>query len=345
MIVLSVLPLTRFKHWAFRGPEFAKIQILILQVLTVIWSFFIWNTDDSIFLILWIATLCVIGYHAYILIEFTPLVKNKNNLLGHRDRNKPAISILSANVLQDNTQYSDFLNLVHKNDPDIILTMESNHAWKEALAPLEEKYPHNILIPLENTYGMLFYSKLEIAWHEVQYLISDEIPSIEAKVLDSSGKVFTFIGIHPPPPSPSEEDTSKVRDAEMMKLAEKLYKRSDETIMVVGDFNNVAWAKSSRRFRKVSGLIDPRRGRGLVSTFPTWSDWLAVPIDLMYHSRDIFILNFNKLEDFGSDHYPLLCNLVIETEKAENFDEDPTVEDFEKMQEDIQEGHEADKSD
>jgi hypothetical protein len=48
------------------------------------------------------------------------------------DASSEIITVLSANVFQENLEYAKF-TLVHKYNPDIVLTMESDENWKKAL--------------------------------------------------------------------------------------------------------------------------------------------------------------------------------------------------------------------
>jgi hypothetical protein len=62
---------------------------------------------------------------------------------------------------------------------------------------------------------MHLYSKLKITKHSVHYFVADDLPSIEAKITTADNFKFTFFAVHPPPPSPTEEENSKERDGEL----------------------------------------------------------------------------------------------------------------------------------
>lgn len=71
------------------------------------------------------------------------------------------VSIISSNVLQKNNEYSKLLELVKNIKPDILLTIETNKAWENALLEVEDNFLYNYKIALENRYGMHLYTKLE----------------------------------------------------------------------------------------------------------------------------------------------------------------------------------------
>ena len=235
------------------------------------------------------------------------------------------------------------IDLINEIQPDILLTMESNQAWEDALTVIENDYPNFKKVPLENTYGIHFYTKLEVDNIKVNYFVADDLPSIEASLLTQNGEPFTFFGVHPPPPSPTEEDTSKERDGELLAVA-KAVRKVKNPVIVTGDFNNVAWARSSILFRKTSELIDPRIGRGFVATFHAKYRLLRFPIDLFFHSTDIFIQDFKTLRNIGSDHLPLYCTFFINKEEDIQEDEVETLheDDLEEVDELIENGIEED---
>ncbi|WP_226063600.1 endonuclease/exonuclease/phosphatase family protein [Kaistella polysaccharea] len=325
-ITASILPFIRNQHWIFRVWEFGRVQIVVLQVATLLLGFLFLQDISVIFWSVLVVHLGLIINHVIILIPYTTLYKRNTARNNTIDSNP--ISIISVNVYQFNEHYEKLINLVEEVQPDILLTMESDQNWENALTQIEDDYPNFKKVPLENTYGIHFYTKLKVDYIKVNYLIADDLPSIEASLFSENGMKFTFFGVHPPPPSPTEEDTAKERDGELLAVGKKV-KEIQGPVIVVGDFNNVAWARSSILFRKTSELIDPRIGRGFVSTYHAKYKLLRFPIDLFFHSTDIFIEDFKTLRNIGSDHLPLFCSFFINTKNEVQKEDVETLEEEE----------------
>ncbi|KQT18531.1 hypothetical protein ASG31_07380 [Chryseobacterium sp. Leaf404] len=339
IIIFSVLPKIPNSHWIFRVPDFGKIQVFVIAVLTFGFGFFLekdltWKIFQAILLLL-------IIFHGIVLMKYTPLyliTKHKPSTAASED-----VQFISANVYQFNTDYPRFINLINKCRPDIFLTMESNGDWENALKVLEKDYPFHHKVTLENTYGMHFYSKLEISESRTHFFVADDIPSIEAHLKTKDGFEFVFFGVHPPPPSPTEEETSKERDGDLLSTGKRVME-IHKPIIVVGDFNNVAWSKSSILFRKTSELIDPRIGRAFISTFHAKYRLFRFPIDLMFHSEEIFIGDLKTLDNFGSDHLPVYCKFKIDHKNDDQEERIDTADAEEKAEaeEMIEEGKKED---
>lgn len=292
----------------FRVWEFGKLQVMVLQLFTLAVGI-LFVEDKS--LLFWGTVLIHSGLiinNVIILIPYT--IAYKKNTTKNITKHSKIISIISVNVYQFNEQYGELIKLVKEVKPDILLTMESNQAWEDAMREIEVEYPNFKKVPLENTYGIHFYTKLPTNFIKANYFIADDLPSIEASLVFENGKSFTFFGIHPPPPSPTEEDNSRERDGELLFLGKKVLETKGP-VVVVGDFNNVAWAKSSILFRNTSKLIDPRIGRRFIATYHARYRLLRFPIDLFFHSTDIFMEDFKTLRNIGSDHLPLFCEFFI----------------------------------
>jgi len=95
-------------------------------------------------------------------------------------------------------------------------------------------------------------------------------------------------------------------------------------VIVAGDLNDVAWSATTRLFREISGLKDPRTGRGVFSTFNARYWFIRWPLDHIFVSEHFRLLDVNRLPDIGSDHFPLLATFALDNRYM--ADESPSQE-------------------
>jgi len=260
-----------------------------------------------------ITALCLI-WHLWWILPYTPLwskeVKSCNEYIPER-----TLSIITSNVLTPNRQAEALIELVKKHQPDILVTLESDQWWQEQLKVLELDMPYTVKCPLDNLYGMHLYSKLQLHDKEISFLVEQDIPSIHVSIELRTGDRVRAHFVHPAPPSPTENTESSERDAELVIVARSV-ENSNQPVIVTGDLNDVAWSSTTRLFRKISGLLDPRIGRGMFNTFHVKYPFLRWPLDHLFHS-DHFTLNSIKLlPSIGSDHFPLFTSLSFNPAKG-----------------------------
>ncbi len=216
-----------------------------------------------------------------------------------------------SNVYQHNTQYDKLLEIVKNVDPDILLFVETDALWESALSVLERNFPYKISYPLENTYGMILYSKLTIENSKICFLVEDDVPSFEVTVSLPSGVQVDLYTTHPQPPSPTENERSTERDAELLQIAKKV-KSSNRPTLVMGDLNDVAWSHTTRLFKRISGLLDPRIGRGSFNTFHAKIPFMRFPLDHIFSSHHFTLGRIERLPFCNSDHFPIFIELFYE---------------------------------
>lgn len=342
LVIATALPLLRFDQWWIRALDFQRGQIAIAGIGLLALYLYFWETRRLYESIVLGLLLLAVGYQVVKIFPYTVLMP-KQVRATDSSSDGANLRLLVANVLMENRESKAFLEIVREYDPDLLLTMETDEWWEEALRVLEDEYPHTLQKPLDNTYGMLVHSRLEMIDPEVRFILKDSIPSMHMQVvLPSDDQVFLHF-VHPDPPNPMYATETTERDAELLILGREVDKRDEPTI-VAGDFNDVAWSHTTRLFQKTSGLLDPRVGRGMYNTYNAKNPLLRWPLDHVFHSDHFKLVRIGKGPAWGSDHFPIYIELSLEpgaeaeqeepeTSRAEGEEVDEKIEDG-KQQED-----------
>lgn len=331
-VIATLLPLSNLKHWFFRGMDFPILQIMFIAIVLLIATFSFLDLSESINIYLASAnTFCVL-WQLWWILPYTPLWKKEVKYVGEYEPERH-LSILTSNVLTPNRNSEALIKLVNEHKPDILVTLESDKWWEEQLSVLESDMPYTVKCPLDNLYGMHVYSKLPILDAEIKFLVEKDIPSIHASIELRTGDKLRAHFVHPPPPSPTENEKSTERDAELIIVARSVEK-SKQPIIVAGDLNDVAWSSTTRLFRKISGLLAPRVGRGMFNTFNAKNPLLRWPLDHLFHSEHFTLNTIKRLPSIGSDHFPLFTSLAFTPAKGSTQEGlEPEEEDHERVQE------------
>lgn len=342
LALFTALPLLRYRHWLVRMGEFPRVQIAWLAAALLILT--LWLPAGSAQFSIMLANAAMLGWQIYRILPYTRAWRRQ---VCDASANAPAdarLRVLVCNVLTPNREAEKLLALIREHQPDLVLTLESDHWWERQLDALGDDYPHVVRCPLDNLYGMHLYSRRPLVEPRVQFLVEPKVPSIHTGVVLRNGEQVWLHGLHPAPPSPTENETSAERDAELTLVACNVAERT-EPIIVIGDLNDVAWSRLTRLFRRVSGLLDPRIGRGMYCSFHAQWRLLRWPLDHIFHSRHFALVSLRRLPEMGSDHFPLLFELVLEGAGIGNEPPpEPEPEDMEEAEENMDATH-ADEED
>lgn len=330
LLILSViLSLVRFDFWVYKILEYPRLQKLFLMVVAAgCWLFFL-PVQNVWYQIIVGLLLLSIFYLLYKIWPYTILSKKEMRRVKSTNPENE-FRVFSANVLQENNQYETLLQQIKSTDPDLIFLLETNAAWAQATKKLEIDYPYTLLAPLENTYGLLFFSRLKLEDAKVLFRVKKDIPSIEAIINLPSGQKIQFWGLHPEPPVPGESLYSTAKDKELMKVALQA-KDCDLPCIVFGDLNDVAWSHTTELFRKTSELLDPRRGRGFYNTFSAHHWFIRFPLDYIFCSSEFCLIQMQRMPKNGSDHFATLTHLAFRDDMKQQ--QDPPAADAKELKE------------
>lgn len=347
----SLLNLSRHPHWFIRSWDFPRVQIIVLGVLAAAVYLILeavqhgnqliasWSGIDSVppatalFLIVW---------HGCRILPYT-LIGRRQVLEATAWDDSRRLRLVISNVQAENEKYQRWMEVVTEADPDVVIAVEVNEVWMEAIRALRDKYRWEVAQPQENYYGMLVLSRLPLSDTEVKFLVQEDVPSIHTTVTLASGVELRLCAVHPRPPEPLRDENGSHRDAELVLLARELEDRKLPTV-VGGDLNDVAWSYTTRLFLRISRLLDPRRGRGFFNTFH--ADWRAFryPLDHVFHSPDFTLRALRRLPHVGSDHFPMLFDAQYEPSRREEQPVMEMDEEHEEVAEDMVEREEDEEN-
>jgi endonuclease/exonuclease/phosphatase (EEP) superfamily protein YafD len=327
MVAFTLLPMIRTTNRWIRMLDFPRMQIALFLILSLLIYLLYWFEPSP-----WpIAWTCLLGISLLIqgrrIFPFTPFARIE--AIRSKSAEHPhAFRLMVSNVRMENEHKKPFIELVRNVQPDLLLVNEPDQHWAEALKALKKDYPYSIEKPLSNTYGMMFFSRLPLHQSQVMYRIEEGIPSIHTEVELPSGERFDLYGVHPQPPT-LYNDTEK-REAELLIVGKEI-KESGRPSIVAGDLNDVGWSYTTHLFKKISGMLDPRIGRGFFNTYSVFVPFFRYPLDHIFYSPQFQLVEMKRLPAFGSDHFPILISLCFAPEKqhkqeVEHADQDEKQE-------------------
>lgn len=319
VILTTLLPLAKHGHWIIRSCDFPRMQLAIMGAVLLlvlgILQYFYQALPLAWFILLCLALGACLFYQCLRIYPYTVLhAVEVKDVEEHHKGNR--IRLMSSNILQTNREYQRLIELVNKQDPDVLCLLETDQQWKDGVAPLYQLYPEYRDYVTDNLYGMIVLSKFPIIRSAIKERVQADIPSISLDI-DVHGEEVRMYFVHPMPPSPTEAETSDARDAELI-LVGKEVDQLRKAVIVAGDLNDVAWSDTTRLFRKISGLLDPRIGRGFFNTFHTGLPFMRWPLDHVFHSHHFRLGYMKRLENIGSDHFPIFIELHLADQSCEH---------------------------
>nr|WP_298376740.1 endonuclease/exonuclease/phosphatase family protein [uncultured Halomonas sp.] len=312
----SLIPLIESDTWWIRYLDYPRLQFAILLAVLIILHLVLGSLRR---VTNWIVTALAgvaLASHVYYLYPYVlPVEKPAKNIASCPEESR--FTLLIANVKKANQDSKTLFEILRTADPDLFLAMETDAWWDREIDSLNDRLPHRAqYIPRQaEAYGMHLLSRYPLSDTQIRFRFDEHTPAINTRVSLPNGEAIDLHGLHPHPPLYWSQSTLP-RDAELLATALEI-RNNDRPAIVAGDFNTTAWESVFRRTLRIGNLLDPRVGRGLYPTYDAHNPVIAWPLDHVIFQHGMGLVRFERMPEFGSDHYPVLAELCYQPELAD----------------------------
>ncbi len=219
------------------------------------------------------------------------------------------LKIVQLNVLRLNKSTKEVTAWIRKENPDVLVVQEIDSEWRAALSQIADLFQNRILVERRDDFGIAVFSKHRILSRRTQVLPFINVPALFL-VLDFKGTSIRLATMHAPPPMGDVQIAARRGALDQIERWAKA--DPDSPAIVAADLNITPYTAVWRQFIAASGLVDPRRGRGLLTTWPAFvPDPFRIPIDHILHNRSFRMVTLRTGEWLGSDHLALIAVLEL----------------------------------
>ena len=217
-----------------------------------------------------------------------------------------SLVLLHANILASNEETARLLAHIEREQPDIVLLQELTGRHLPLLETLATSYPHKLLQPQDDPFGIGAWSKHPFVTADIIPTPPRDNPSLRI-VIDYDGESVTVFSTHPVPPiGPGHYND---RNTQLAHIAELVLDTRGSKV-VIGDLNITPWSVHYRDFEAETGLVNAQRGHGIKPSWPLFLPIAMIPIDHALVSDDLVAADTRTLSSVGSDHLPLLVRIA-----------------------------------
>ncbi len=217
------------------------------------------------------------------------------------------LRLLLSNVLWDNKHHAELMALVRKEKPDLAFFQEVTPRWAKEFEALNGEFPESRLHPDKDAGGMAVFSRLTFVRAEIAPLADYNGPAILVQ-LNIGDKLVSIVSVHAPPPGGKKNFDNRT---EIFRQTADFLNSLPEPKIIIGDLNTTMWSPYYKRFVEKTGLVNVRQGFGVLPSWPTYLPPVFIPIDQCLVSREIQVEHVRTGDWVGSDHLPLIVDLVI----------------------------------
>lgn len=214
--------------------------------------------------------------------------------------------VVAFNTWFRNHDYPAIGRFLQQTQADVIVIEERDRDdGARRIADFLRSHPHSFDAQLRH--GAIVFSRWPIV--SAESLPLAESPGVRAArvTIDWQGTPVTVLGVHLH--WPLGPRSARLRNAELATIA-SFAAAHQGPLIVTGDFNATPWSQHFLAALQQSKLSDCAAGHGLAPSWPAQFPPLGIRIDHCWMSRHWRSVDVRVGPSHGSDHQPLIADLV-----------------------------------
>jgi endonuclease/exonuclease/phosphatase (EEP) superfamily protein YafD len=217
------------------------------------------------------------------------------------------LRVASINVFFANGEYSRVTDFIRRERLDAVVLLEMNAEWRKALATLEKDYPHRYQTKGVADRGITLLSRLPVRDAGVLPIGVNAEPAIQA-TLRAQGRDLRLYAVHTTwPIAPASAGR---RNLQLGRLADQA-RGETLPLVILGDMNITPFSPHFQQLLVDGRLRSGSEGFGWQATWPTFLPLAGIQIDHALVNSRVAVEHFNRGAPIGSDHLPLVVDLVL----------------------------------
>ena len=253
-----------------------------------------------------LALVCLVGLCGECYLMAPLLLSTSAKVEGHAGNQ---IRLYSLNIERTNTDVLVAVNDVLRRNANVVAFYEVTPTIDQNLSVLNVRYPYSFHRPFDHYHGLSIYSQYPIDSIQDYVFGSSKIPAAILQVR-APQKSFALIATHTiAPMGPQGFIDRNIELSELASIAKTL--SSTQTVVFAGDLNITPFSRHFRGLQQSLGFQYANYVSWNVwGSWPTWLPFLQIPIDHIFVSNSGTILNCNRGDVVGSDHFPLVMDFI-----------------------------------
>jgi endonuclease/exonuclease/phosphatase (EEP) superfamily protein YafD len=213
--------------------------------------------------------------------------------------------VLTVNLHTDGADYESVAALIERERPDLVALTEIGPRTAPLVERVRDLLPTTLGGEREGPFEVLLLTRWRPEAYRVDRSVGPQFPVSRVRLCRET--CLDVVALHAARPL---DDGGSWRSAQLA-LAARLAADREGPAVLVGDLNLTPWSPAFGRLLDASSLRDTALGRGIAPTWLSSIPFIGLPIDHVLVSPDIAVQARRVGPDVGSDHFPVIAELVL----------------------------------